>query len=67
MPIAFVIINKKIMDKEDTDFWILCFYRTRVLNDEIKFLDIKNIAIDLAEQQDRTFEYIYNFLTKPLL
>ena len=55
------------MDKEDIDFYILCFYRTRVLNDEIKFLEIKNIAIKLAEEQERTFEYVYNFLTKPLL
>ena len=53
------------MKKEDIDFHILCHFRTKVLNDEIRFLDIKKVAIKLAEEQNETFEYIYNFLTQP--
>ena len=53
------------MTKEDLEFIELCYYRTKVLNDKIKFLDIKKIAIELSEKQNRTFEYVYSFLIEP--
>ena len=53
------------MEKEHIDLFILCHFRTKILNDEIRFLDIKKIAIKLAKEQNDTFENIYNFLTNP--